>query len=930
MPPADVTPRGRKSIRTMLINDTLANVLPASEPTTGHAALIATTPIPTTVARIMPASELVAAQVEQTPATPSKSRTITVPTSEPSQVEQVAVTLRRSPRGLSTGASASSTPKASPAVSPRVSPRAKAPVDYNETRASKAAAKGKKPMPRVNVIRSREGAEVIATMADFDARTAYRSGSRAASASQRAGERRADELDRLAAAFREASPVQTGDSTPSYDSLSDAGSKSPRFQEELRLAFAANKTAPAASSNWPSVRESMFSMGITMSPEPQPGVADTTGSVGQGEFAPQSRHFTPDASGPPYALVTADGPLSGASPSFELPPSEKSLAAKQRKVERVLLSKHLPVMDAKLRSVIPASIRSHFRNGEYTPSEAEVNHRDTFFKKAPTLVTLRQKDAVTSLHLFNPKDDAFVKPSTVLVDTGAEIRVMISPRIAKTLGLTWTPASAKLIGIGGVGGADGYSKERINVRMGGFTGKAHTSSPFTGCFMMSLQPLVMQQRTVNDIGVEVILGQGFLRSCLGSVNSVTETLDYSPAWISHACRELRCSVPCNMSETVKTGKVMWARCHRFSDNTFEHEPLHRLVSALHKPNIRPADVVPKPHHVSFEAGTISPVPTQKEVKGQASSNWPHTSSPNNTQHLRAAPVTPHPGFPQTGVATKEAYADHRAKQAARRRHDNQVSQQAALEGRARQSERLAHVVAPASIAYAVRDLQASGRLMDGFKLDLSPGNVLSESQIQTVVNRAMERMEAANKTPLIAPPAPVSTPAEIIDLNDQQPVAEPTSSVQAPVADVALRRSTRDIKRMTAAQAAVTLPVARAAIIAALASLIPITSAQHLEGHSHFSTATFSLQDVTVPVTVAFVLLICYVLCSCLIRQVTGHLRTHVMIAFACLTSLTPTLLLSSPDSATGVLLVLSGCAAAVLWNAVALSTNLSNRITRS
>ena len=54
-------------------------------------------------------------------------------------------------------------------------------------------------------------------------------------------------------------------------------------------------------------------------------------------------------------------------------------------------------------------------------------------------------------------------------------------------------------------------------------------SPFKGCFVIRVKPIVMTQKLVDDIGHDCLLGQGFTRLCLGSVDSLNERFDYSPA-----------------------------------------------------------------------------------------------------------------------------------------------------------------------------------------------------------------------------------------------------------------------------------------------------------------------------------------------------------------------------------------------------------------
>jgi hypothetical protein len=103
----------------------------------------------------------------------------------------------------------------------------------------------------------------------------------------------------------------------------------------------------------------------------------------------------------------------------------------------------------------------------------------------------------------------------------------------------------------------------------------------------------------------------------------------------------------------------------------------------------------------------------------------------------AGPRVLRPGFPQSGIPNKATHQDFVKNIAARRKHDEETSRQLAMEARARESEGLAHVVSPVTVSYNIKDLQRSNRLLDGFKLDLSPG-----SRAPTIDKHEIARMAA--------------------------------------------------------------------------------------------------------------------------------------------------------------------------------------------
>jgi len=280
-----------------------------------------------------------------------------------------------------------------------------------------------------------------------------------------------------------------------------------------------------------------------------------------------------------------------AEPVVSVAKSKRSRKKERKQKNLQQYERFVPEIDEDLHPSVPTNILPFFEDGEYRPTQAQVDERERFFTRDSTLVSLKQERDETSIHFFAPDGKKFITPRTVMVDTGAEIKLMIAPKLARALGLTWTPNTARLIGVGGTGGGDGYSNERIYIRLGAFNGH-NLPSPFQGCFEVSMKPLVMTQHVVDDIGFEVILGQGFLCTCLASIDPLKERLEYSLAWLTHACAKLQCSVPCTMSKEPERYHctALFRRGHYE-----EHEGMDSLVVGSIRGKVRSDDklVVPK-------------------------------------------------------------------------------------------------------------------------------------------------------------------------------------------------------------------------------------------------------------------------------------------------------------------------------------------------
>jgi hypothetical protein len=84
----------------------------------------------------------------------------------------------------------------------------------------------------------------------------------------------------------------------------------------------------------------------------------------------------------------------------------------------------------------------------------------------------------------------------------------------------------------------------------------------------------MTGELVDTIGHKVLLGQTFLRYCLGSVDQLGETLDISPAFLKHGCTDFRVSIPCVPSKPAPEGVVptlvSWLSSDKAKDSIEEY------------------------------------------------------------------------------------------------------------------------------------------------------------------------------------------------------------------------------------------------------------------------------------------------------------------------------------------------------------------------
>jgi hypothetical protein len=188
-----------------------------------------------------------------------------------------------------------------------------------------------------------------------------------------------------------------------------------------------------------------------------------------------------------------------------------------------------------------------FVSGCYLATGDEVDQHEAFFRRRPTLVWLEQKQPSTSLNLYTEDDLTFLTPPRVMLDSGADVVAIISQKLANAMQLTWTKGSVNLRGVGGTSASDGTTHQKVRIRLGGCADEHSTPSAYEGCLSVLCHPVVCSPEFTQAIKADVILGQGFIRPCLGVMDLETERFSYAPAYMKHACKDFRVSVPCLMS-----------------------------------------------------------------------------------------------------------------------------------------------------------------------------------------------------------------------------------------------------------------------------------------------------------------------------------------------------------------------------------------------
>jgi hypothetical protein len=378
-----------------------------------------------------------------------------------------------------------------------------------------------------------------------------------------------------------------------------------------------------------------------------------------------------------------------------------------------------PLVDPELQPMSSQQVRRQLSDNDYNSTAEELTVHQEFFKRRPSLVRLKQETPKTSLQLFTENDKNFILPKNVMLDSGANVLIMISPAISKAFGLTIISGSAPLKGVGGYGGSLGRTVEKIRIRLGGCELGQTDIGPLQGCFTITTCPIVMTQTLVDTLHHDVILGQGYIRLCLGTMDPLAERFYYSPAFAHRGCREFRVSVPCVMSveSTGNTNVVATAL------STNYHESLTDLLEGC-TPTIcsQPQVVAPA-------------VPTKTAAKGTQAGKGKKdkNSNKNFNQSANAVPAMATriaPGFPQTTVPTRAEYNQQREQQQQRNAETRTVAHETIAAAHENAANGLVNVIPPLGIVYSFSALKSSGRLLDSGRLDMSGSAHTVISQVQ--------------------------------------------------------------------------------------------------------------------------------------------------------------------------------------------------------
>jgi len=437
----------------------------------------------------------------------------------------------------------------------------------------------------------------------------------------------------------------------------------------------------------------------------------------------------------PASPVGATKPQSAAIPTTKPVAKHKSAQSKAKTSPRGVqapTANAWPEIHPSLSARWLGTGEANFKDNRIYLTQEQQQLHEQFFSRDPALVSLAQDDPATRLHIFTADNGAFVTPKRVMLDSGAHLMVLLSETIANRMGLTWQEGTSPLKGVGGVGGSRGRADQAVHVRLGGCPDINPTSTTFQGCYTLTCRPIIMTERLVQDIGHDVLLGQGFMRPCLGVIDHLSERFSYSPAWMKHGCADFRVSVPCRMSK-AKEGPAIIAML-----TGGEEDPSNTTGSYCGGLDIH--------------------------VKGG--------------QPARAAvPIAP--GMPQSAIPKTVDYLHQRLQQSARNLEDHQAAQR--LVSRAQHTTpRTPQVLEPQGVVYSVQGLKQSGRLMDGLRLDLSgaPTHLMEQvasikAQLRTELLQEL-RSNVAPATARAPTPAPAEDP--VAATVTQVPSAMPRTS----------------------------------------------------------------------------------------------------------------------------------------------------------
>ncbi len=363
------------------------------------------------------------------------------------------------------------------------------------------------------------------------------------------------------------------------------------------------------------------------------------------------------------------------------------------------------------------------------------------------------------------------------------------------MGLTWTPGSVNLRGVGGVSSKDGTTHQQVRIRLGGCTEEDGTPSPYEGCLSVLCHPVVCSPEFTQSVKADVILGQGFIRPCLGLMDSGSERFSYAPAYMRHGCKNFRVSVPCTMSKPrpVPTQPPVAVAAP---------EPTAGVVTVEHQD---PAAAHPGLSEMCD--GPVSIITIQASLAPSADTAVAHLS----------------PGFHAEGVPTREEHERQRRENAERNAADRREAESIRASQQALISSLKPKTLKPIGYVYSAEQVDRLNRSQPGGLLDLS-GPTANEAieteriasrvraecteefsgRVRTVeaalakVSRELAQLRSTRtpaqqpppaQSPAAAPapgvqpsttesPEPSSAPAAAEAINERQPQAAPGNGIQ--------------------------------------------------------------------------------------------------------------------------------------------------------
>jgi hypothetical protein len=205
--------------------------------------------------------------------------------------------------------------------------------------------------------------------------------------------------------------------------------------------------------------------------------------------------------------------------------------------------KKLPIHPVLKPSCDPDTL-ARFKGGKYHPTKKEAEFHREFLAARPTITYLDQTDPLLSLHAYDQDDSVVLTPRYVAIDNGADIVAIISPEMATQLGLTWTPNTLPLVGVGGTSNDHAVTHQRLRMRIG--CGPQEIDDEVIHLNITT--EAVVSKTFCGMLGVDMVLGQGFLRTVLAHVDPYHSELVFAPLFHLEQCSGLRLRIPVRMAD----------------------------------------------------------------------------------------------------------------------------------------------------------------------------------------------------------------------------------------------------------------------------------------------------------------------------------------------------------------------------------------------